>query len=513
MDCKSLCGNIACKSCYIKSFASIDKSKYLYDKTLNILLISKSSHKKYEFNCDKCNHIFLTALNNITYLNRWCPFCANKTLCDNETCLDCFNKSFASHEKTKYWSKNNHLTPRQIFKNSNKICLIVCETCNHEFNITPNTFINSKGCPFCVIQSKRLCDDICCIPCLNRSFASEKMSINWSDKNEYKPRQVLKLSNKKYWFKCTDCNHEFESSLSHICNGTHCPFCAKYSSKLCDDQDCLYCFNKSFASHPKSKYWSIKNEHKPREFTKYSNNKNWFKCEDCDHTFEKKIADVSNEKWCPYCCIPTYQICTDQNCKHCFNRSFASHECVKYWSKKNALTPREYIKGSSSKCWFNCQYCEFEYEIVLSAINNNKCPLCINKTEKQLYNWLISLYNDVTIQKTFDWCIFKRKCLFDFVIENKKIIIELDGEQHFIQVSSWGTPEDTQKRDIFKMKKANENGYTVIRIFQLDVYRNKNDWQIKLQKAIDTNYDLPQIIYIGNEDLYKIYIEKMSKII
>ena len=90
------------------------------------------------------------------------------------------------------------------------------------------------------------------------------------------------------------------------------------------------------------------------------------------------------------------------------------------------------MKGSSLKAWFNCQYCQYEYQIVLSAIkfNNTKCPLCINKTEKKLYTWLAYLYDEITIQKTFEWCIWKRKCVFDFVLENKKIIIELDGRRN-----------------------------------------------------------------------------------
>lgn len=62
------------------------------------------------------------------------------------------------------------------------------------------------------------------------------------------------------------------------------------------------------------------------------------------------------------------------------------------------------------------------------------------------------------------------------------------------------------------MKKANENGYCVIRIFQMDVYNDKNDWKEKLQKAINMKYEFPQNIYISSENHYDIYIKKMSKI-
>jgi len=46
--------------------------------------------------------------------------CSDKKLCDKEDCKKCFEKSFASHEKAKYWSNKNELKPRQVFKSSGK---------------------------------------------------------------------------------------------------------------------------------------------------------------------------------------------------------------------------------------------------------------------------------------------------------------------------------------------------------------------------------------------------------
>ena len=46
--------------------------------------------------------------------------CLNtKKLCNNIDCKICYEKSFASHEKSKYWSaKNGDIKPREIFKSS-----------------------------------------------------------------------------------------------------------------------------------------------------------------------------------------------------------------------------------------------------------------------------------------------------------------------------------------------------------------------------------------------------------
>ena len=52
----------------------------------------------------------------------------------------------------------------------------------------------------------------------------------------------------------------------------------------------------------------------------------------------------------------------------------------------------------------------------------------------------------------------------DFVLKLLKIIIELDGPQHFIQIMNWKSPKETCKGDIYKMKCANDNGFSVIRL-------------------------------------------------
>ena len=49
------------------------------------------------------------------------------------------------------------------------------------------------------------------------------------------------------------------------------------TKQLCDKVDCQTCFDKSFASHEKSKFWSSKNgDVKPRQVFKGSSNKYWF---------------------------------------------------------------------------------------------------------------------------------------------------------------------------------------------------------------------------------------------
>jgi very-short-patch-repair endonuclease len=96
---------------------------------------------------------------------------------------------------------------------------------------------------------------------------------------------------------------------------------------------------------------------------------------------------------------------------------------------------------------------------------------------------------------------------FDFCLPDSKIIIELDGLQHFKQVRDWVSPEIRQAVDIYKMKCAIGQGYRIIRILQEDVKLNKFNWKNELFDAIDSN---DKIVYICKNDEYNIYKHLMK---
>ena len=537
MSCKKLCGDPKCKPCYEKSFASIEKSKYLHDKDINLLLLPKTLYKKYKFDCydcdhvfeqfvgkittgtwcsfcankqlcedescqlcfdksfasheknihwnkdndisprqvlkythnlykfdcNECNHIFVQKLSNVSK-GSWCQFCANKKLCDDESCKLCFEKSFASHEKHIYWSKDNEISPRQVFKSSHIKIDFDCDKCLHKFNINLSSVsCNNHWCIYCANQ--KLCDDESCKLCFEKSFASHKKQIYWSSNNKCNPRELFKNNHSKYLFKCDECNHEFDAQLSAIMRGDWCPFCAIPAKRLCDDIECMLCLSRSFASEEMSLRWSDKNDLDSRQVLKYSNKKYIFKCDICLHEYDSTLANIMQGNGCPFCAVPTKRLCDNIDCMLCYNKSFASYEKSKYWSDKNQIQPRFVIKGSGEKYWFDCEDCKNSFESALNNVSKNRwCPICVNKTETQLFKWLNEKYNSVKIHVRFDWCIFEesnQKAEFDFVLEDKKIIIELDGNQHFQAVTLWSSsPEYIQKRDFFKMNCANKNGYT-----------------------------------------------------
>jgi very-short-patch-repair endonuclease len=341
-------------------------------------------------------------LNNVNQ-GQWCPYCANIKLCNNNDCDICFDKSFASHPANEYWNTNNPLQPRQVFKSSGN----------------------------------------------------------------------------KYFFDCEECHHIFQASLLNVNNGKWCSFCA--NKILCDNDNCQICFNKSFASHIKSKFWNIDNTVFSRQVFKHDNHKYSFDCNVCFHIFKIGLNNANSGQWCNFCANKI--LCDNDNCQFCFNKSFASHVKSKYWSTDNKLIPRQVFKHSGNKHFFDCDVCNHTFIASLNNVNNNGtwCPKCVRKTELMIYNFLLPMYKNVIKEARFDWCLKKR---FDFVILDLNLIIELDGNGHFEQVSNWGSPEITCENDIYKMKCAYDNGFSMIRIQQDFVYEKKLNWQGMLNKYI-----------------------------
>jgi very-short-patch-repair endonuclease len=495
-----------CDIPYEKSFASNPKAQFWHPtKNGNIKpnQVSVSTKIKYWFKCGDCYHPFEVSPEKIRSRNTWCPYCCKPCtkLCDTtiwdeyETCMPCFQNSFASNPKSNNWSNKNTIQPRYIQKGSEKKFWLDCSICNHAFECRLYSINSGVWCSYC--NGDNLCDNDLCLFCKDKSFVSNPMSVYWHpEKNgDITPRKVLKGTKIKYWFKCNVCLHDFDISLAHISNGKWCCYCAIPSKKLCDNEQCIMCTKRSFASHEKSLYWHPEKngDITPRKVLKGTHIKYWFKCNICSHDFDISLAGITSKQssWCGYCSFPPKKICNDENRDPCLNKSFAGHYRSKNWSKNNIdksgnfINPRTIFKCSGIKYLFICEN-NHEFPCKLDNIQKGKwCPFCVNKTESKLHENIILIYPTLITQFKQDWCKKITYLPFDFCIPEYKIIIELDGRQHFQQISNWTSPEEQFKNDKYKENCANDNGYSVIRVLQEDVFYDTYDWIKEICDNID----------------------------
>jgi very-short-patch-repair endonuclease len=167
----------------------------------------------------------------------------------------------------------------------------------------------------------------------------------------------------------------------------------------------------------------------------------------------------------------------------------------------------DYI-SSDSKIKIICKKHGEFMQTATQHLRGSGCPTCIHKTEAKLFENIVLKYPSLIRQFKKEWC--KRiHCLpYDFCIPEYKIIIELDGGQHFIPIKGWNTtPEEQFKNDKYKEECANQNGYSVIRLLQEDVFYDTYDWIQELCNAIEEIKTSEEItnIYLCKNDEYEHY--------
>lgn len=399
-----------------------------------------------------------------------------------------------------------------ICKNSDKVCKI----CPHEWITSINKITSGTKCPYCFGSNKH---------CYHQSFAylHSNIASEWDyyKNGDLKPEDVKPYSAIKVWWECKNinkeckiCKHTWEAKIQDRTRGHRCPYC--YGNNK-------HCYHQSFAYlHPDiASEWdySKNGDLKPEDFTPHSDKKIWWICKNlnkecniCDHGWQANIDNRVKGRGCNMC-KGTSKFCSHQSFGYLYPQLVE-----KYWHSDNKKSPFEYLPKSAEIIQLKCPVyeCHIWNSTIYTITNGSGCPFCKKKTETKLFNFLISISNEFKVTPQFkeDWCKnveTNRKFVFDFCIDSIKLIFELDGGQHFIQVSNWKSPEENQNRDKHKMKLALENGYTIIRILQEDVWNDTYDWKSLLIKHIK-KYDTPQVIYLCQNDEYTKYKEDFPEI-
>jgi hypothetical protein len=134
-----------------------------------------------------------------------------------------------------------------------------------------------------------------------------------------------------------------------------------------------------------------------------------------------------------------------------------------------------------------------------------------NKTEAKLLEFLKS-YPQCKTQIRFDWCRFSQTnniMPFDFGVD--KILIEVDGEQHFQQISNWNSPESVQAKDVEKIQKCVKEKYSIIHINQVDVWNDVYDWRSIIQKEIELlKNEEASCVFISSTAVYQTHIMSLT---
>jgi len=430
-----------------------------------------------------------------------CPYCTNCKICSKDGCL-CNSLWGVNPELRDFWNDKS----KDMKKTSLGCADIVKWKCKtgkecHNFESPANNYC----CPYCRYREPIICEvDFC-----NSLWALfPELRDEWFGNIEDMKKYFPNSTEEKKW-KCnkTKCNHIWCTTIiNRTKNNTVCLVCSEYTSRkqICSTDYC----NSLWALFPDliNEWYGDVDEMKT--YLPFSNKSVKWKCntgKDC-HIYISAISNRTgvNKSGCNYC--SGHYVCSKEGC-WCNSLWLLKPELRIEWNghiedmKKYSFASHSYVEWKCNKGHL------WSTRIKQRTINNCGCPYCINKTEQKLYDALIQHYPYIKCQFKVEWCMKIKYLPFDFVLEEDKIIIELDGMQHFKQVSNWQSPEDTHENDIYKMKCAKDNGYSVIRLLQTDVFYDICDWLTKLKENIEkikTEKNI-QNIYMCNDNEYDIF--------
>jgi very-short-patch-repair endonuclease len=459
-----------------------------------------NAHTKIEFNCVELDCVSTHIKNMESFITGAGAYCRKHELQHRAVMQRTnirkipFKKSIAyTHpEIAKQWHpiKNEELKPEQFSFGSEKEFWWICPKqtdcgCVHEYEMMICNKIKSD-CSFCCIPRKK--------HCIHESilYTHSKLLEQWHPiKNgDLKPEHFTRGSHEEIWWLCNkiNCNegclHEWQAQIKTRVSGYGCPFCSLPALQNCKHNSFAY------------KFPNIANELHPtknvdiniNQISICSGQKFWWICMKqtkcgCIHEWETTIAARTYGSSCPFCLHQ--KICVHESI------TYTHPEIAKEWhpTKNPDLTPEMFSSGSGrTKIWWQSLECKHEWSsIVVSRTKNTTgCPFCVNKTEKKLFDSLSQHYSELLRDLTFEWCKNIKHLRFDSGLLEHKIIIEIDGIHHFEDVPYHNSIfVKRHEVDVYKMKCANENGYSVIRLLQTDVFYDTYDWLMELRKNIE----------------------------
>ena len=271
--------------------------------------------------------------------------------------------------------------------------------------------------------------------------------------NEYTVLDEYINNKTKITFKHNKCNNIWKiTPHNFINNNIRCPKCSgKYKRT-----------NKDFINEI---YELVGDEYTPLSEYKTDGTKKpdkiKFKHNICNRIFEMRAHDFINlNHRCPYC---SNKIISDK--KKLSNEEFLEKV---YNLVGNEYTVLDKYDCCKKEIRFKHNICNriFTMKPKKFIYDNHRCPYCKeSKGEIKIRKWLEDHNINFESQYSFPDCKYKLPLRFDFKIlkDNKIILIEYDGVQHF-QESFYDNLEKQQIRDKIKNDYCKKNNLKLIRI-------------------------------------------------
>ena len=210
--------------------------------------ISHKSNKKVWWICSR-GHNYEQTVDKRTSRGYNCPYCSGKRVLPGVNDLNTTHKELL----TDWDYDENEIMPTEVTFGSQKRVSWVCHKCGHKWKATIGGRTLGRGCPTCAItenarksherQFKQGVNDLAT---KRRDLLTE---WNWNKNGEDKPEEFSFGSNKKVWWKCSVCGHEWQAAINNrVTNNSGCPKCKRNMRTSFPEQALFFYIKKIFPS-------------------------------------------------------------------------------------------------------------------------------------------------------------------------------------------------------------------------------------------------------------------------
>jgi predicted nucleic acid-binding Zn-ribbon protein len=218
-----------CFNCYINK-----RLEELKERGIEMLDPYIRSDSKYNFRCLTCGHVWSTTFSSVYNVASGCYECALKARRTNKTKRvvkkrqPTSNHAKAEAKREKLKTRLNELLDRHIllkedFKGATERHIFECTLCGYLWETSfSNVYNAGTGCRQCGYKKREELK-----ASLNKAEITDRLVL-LAYRRDIEPLGDFQGIDKKHWFKCLKCKHEWQVPMERILyrNGS-CPECKK----------------------------------------------------------------------------------------------------------------------------------------------------------------------------------------------------------------------------------------------------------------------------------------------
>ena len=280
-------------------------------------------------------------------------------------------------ELTKEWDvdKNNGMMPENFAAYSQVKVWWKCSK-GHSWQALISSR-NRLGCPFCSGQRTIAGENDLESWCMENN---PQLLSEWDyEKNEVKPTEISKTSNKKAWWKCSN-GHSWEAVIANRVHGTRCPFCFTGNNTVRRSISLAMWCKDNKQEHLLNEWDYEKNSPlTPEDVSKGSHQKVWWKCS-AGHEWEAQVKSRTYNHGCPFCSGTYKKVQVGINDLVTWCGANDKQYILDEWDYENNdnLKPEMFTFGSHKRINWKCKNGHSWNAVIKERTKRkgNMCPYC-----------------------------------------------------------------------------------------------------------------------------------------